>query len=258
MGQTKRARNSGLTQAVVLAVVSGLILFISWGYAQIGKAEKAYTPDNLMRLPQESIPVDKENVIRLHIKGNSDSQPDQEVKEKVRDSLMERFGKTLAGLPDAREAERALKRAIPDIEEAAAACLEKNGFSYGAKVLVKMDYFPDKQYELSDGKLLYLPAGQYRALIVNLGKAEGENWWCLMYPPLCYLDLVQRAVLLRGAQAGVPDSKQTTIVVDELNAKDVPVEVRSLLLDALKAGIAHLSEVLTKASAGAERAFEVR
>jgi stage II sporulation protein R len=252
----KRAGNSGATQAIVLAMVSGLILYLGWGYAQVTKAEKAYTPDNLMRLPQESVPVDLENVIRLHIKGNSDAQPDQLVKEKVRDSLLAGFGKTLAGLPDSKEAERVLKSAIPDIEKAAADCLKENGFAYSATALVKMDCFPDKQYRMADGRTVYLPAGQYRALVVNLGKGEGENWWCVMYPPLCYLDLVQRAVLVKGA--GTPDMKQATLVIDELNAKDVPVEVRSLLLDILKAGLAKLSDLYTKASAGPERAFEAR
>ncbi len=258
MGQTKRAKGSSFTQAVVLALVSGFILFLGWGYAQMAKAEKAYTPDNLMRVPQESVPVDVEDVVRLHIKGNSDADLDQVVKEKVRDSLMVSFGKTLAGLSDSKEAERVLKAAIPDVEKVAAACLAENGLTYGAKAFVKMDYFPDKQYRMADGRLLYLPAGQYRALVVNLGEGKGENWWCVMYPPLCYHDLVQRGVFLKGAPAEAPGAKRAAVVVDELAAKDVPVEVRSLLLDSLKAGLARLSDLLTRASPGAERAFEAR
>ena len=262
MTQTKNG--SRFVHAVALCVVSGLILFIGWAYAGTGRAERAYTPDNLTRITQESVPVDKDNVVRLHIKGNSDLGPDQAVKEKVRDALMERFGDLLEGVPNAEEACRVLKGAVPEIETVATACLRENGFSYGATAAVKTDYFPDKQYELADGRIIYLPAGQYTALVVNLGKAEGDNWWCLMYPPLCYLDLVQRAVILKGAQAGAAPSKDGTgtvkpetvaVLVDELRAKDVPVEVRSLLLDALKSGITKLSDFLTRAWAEAEKAL---
>lgn len=235
----------------MLCVVAGLILFAGWAYAGVGKSVRAYTPDNLTRLSQESVPVDMDNVIRLHIKGNSNEDADQKVKERVRDALMEKFGQTLAGLADAKSARQVLEKVVPEIEAVANDCLRANGFSYAAKAAVKADYFPDKQYVLSDGRTAYLPAGQYTALVVSLGEGKGDNWWCVMYPPLCYLDFVQRTVVINGGKLA-----PAAMLVDELRTKDVPVEVRSLILDALKSGVAKLSDFLAKARAGAQRALE--
>jgi len=240
----KSHRRKEVALGIILAVVSGLILIMGWGYVRVTKAEKAYTPNNLLRLTEEAVPADRESFIRLHLRGNSDEPEDQAAKEKVRDAIMETFGKSLAGLRDSGEAEKALSRALPDIERLAIACLKDNGFSYGAKAAMKKTDFPDRYYEFVDGSTLYLPAGQYNALIVDLGRGEGGNWWCLMYPPLCYLDLVQRAVLLSTASPatkGVPAA-----IIDEEAAKDVPVEVRSLLLDTLKAGLTRLTDFIAK------------
>ena len=242
-----------MVQAIALCAVSGLILFAGWAYAGVGKTVRAYTPDNLTRLSQESIPVDKDNVIRLHIRGNSNEGADQEVKERVRDALMERFGETLATLPDAKVARQALENAVPEMEAVANACLKANGFAYAAKAAVKTDYFPDKQYEMADGRTVYLPAGQYTALVVSLGEGKGDNWWCVMYPPLCYLDFVQRTVVL--PKKDDDKSAVAAVLVDELRARDVPVEVRSLLLDAIKSGAAKLADFLARARAVAERAM---
>ncbi len=255
MGQTKRARRSGFWQAVTLAVAAGLILFIGWGYSQETKAAKAYTPNNLIRTSPDALPADKpetmstDQVVRLHIKANSNGPADQSVKESVRDAIMGSFGESLLGISDVKEAEKVLTKALPKIEDVASKCLEENGFSYGAKATIKMADFPDKSYELAAGKLVYLPAGEYKALVVYLGAGDGDNWWCVMYPPLCYLDLVQRAVLKQGGQNGSVSGKQAVAIIDELATKDVPVEVRSLLLDSIKAGLSRLSDILANIEA---------
>lgn len=280
MGPTKRKRNRGILEAAALAVVSGLILSLGWGFAQAGRAERAYTPDNLIRRPADPIAVEADAIIRLHVKANSGSPGDQDVKIKVRDILMESFGGALAAVGDAGEAEAYLEKAIPEIERTAVACLRQNGCSYGARAAVEVAYFPDKTYSLADGKEIHLPEGSYKSLTVVLGKGEGENWWCLMYPPLCYFDLVQRAVAVRKGQGpgssapgsgsgcapageggGTPPGNglQRGVMLDEEAAKEVPVEVRSLLLDALKAGIAKLSGFLARSvSTGPDRAQDLR
>ncbi|MEX0974073.1 MAG: stage II sporulation protein R [Bacillota bacterium] len=237
---------------------------MGWGFSQETKAARAYTPNNLMRQPQDAVPADKptamatESIVRLHIRGNSNEPSDQGVKEKVRDELMQSFGKTLDDAVDAREAERILSKSLPDIEQVAAACLQRNGFSYGAKATVKMDYFPDKQYETAAGDLIYLPAGQYKALVVDLGKGAGDNWWCVMYPPLCYFDLVQRAVLKYGPEGAPAGGTQTALIVDELATKGVPVEIRSFLLDSVRAGFARLADLWNRSRPGPTSASEER
>lgn len=234
-----------------MGMAAGLILFAGWGFSQARRAEQAYTPNNLMRSTPDVIPT---NTIRLHIQGNSDGDLDQGVKLVVRDALMENFGEQLAGVGDVKDAEKVLCSAIPDIEKVAEMCLKESGMTYGAKAAVKTVYFPDKTYELVNGQELFLPQGDYRALQVVLGKGEGKNWWCVMYPPLCYFDLVQRGVVpgvpaalsQLGAQIEVSrEAAPEVLVIDESRAKEIPVEVRSLLLDTIRAGIVRISKALS-------------
>lgn len=241
MGTTKRGHNKGISQAIALAAVSGLILSLGWGFAQAGRSEEAYTPFNLTKRSSEAIPAD--NVIRLHVKANSDAVADQEAKIKVRDALMQSFGGALAGVAGVLEAEDYLRESLPEIERTAVACLKRNGYSYGAKAAVKVEYFPDRTYPLLGGEEAFLPEGSYKALTVVLGKGQGENWWCVMYPPLCYFDLVQRTVIA-GPNPALPAARAANVtVIDEAAARDVPIEVRSLLLDAIRAGIAKIAKI---------------
>ncbi len=234
-------------------MAAGLILFAGWGFSQETRAAKAYTPNNLMRQANEALPAEKpaalsaDNLIRLHIRGNSNEDADQEVKIKVRDALMETYGEALDGVSGAGEAEKVLSKSLADIERVAAECLRESGFTYGAKAAVRVDYFPDKQYELASGGRIYLPAGKYKALVVELGSGKGDNWWCVMYPPLCYLDLVQRAVLLYPAEGGAPaEAKSAAMIIDEAKAEDVPVQVRSLLVDGVRSGFRKLADLWAK------------
>lgn len=259
VGQTKRGTKGGLAYAMTLTLAAGLILFAGWGFSQETKAAKAYTPNNLSRVTHEAVPAEKpvaavtaDKVLRLHVKGNSNSKEDQEVKLEVRDALVSRFGETLMALANQGasrdEAEKKIAASLDEIEKISVQCLRENGFSYGAKAALKMAYFPDRSYETASGSLVYLPAGEYRALVVELGSGQGDNWWCVMYPPLCYFDLVQRAVVRYGAAGEEPwdATKQVALIVDELKTKDVPVEVRSLLLDSIKSGIRKLTGFWSK------------
>lgn len=246
-----------------MAVTAGLILFMGWGYSQAHRAERAYTDNNLLRLrDDEAIPANTgasltpANTIRLHIPANSDEASDQRVKEEVRDAVIERFGAQLAGAVDADEAEERLRRHLPEIEALANECLKLEGVSYGARAYLKTVYFPEKTYELSTGQSVHLPEGNYKALQVVLGSGKGTNWWCVMYPPLCYFDLVQRGVV-----PGVPVSGRWTdpegagpiqtgngegvIFIDESMTEDVKIEVRSLLLDAIRTGIVRIGKALS-------------
>jgi stage II sporulation protein R len=249
---------------VTLTFAAGLILFAGWGVSQETRAVKAYTPNNLSRLSHDAVPADKavaavpaDKVLRLHVKGNSNSEDDQEVKLEVRDALVSRFGETLmalAGQGASRdEAEREIAASLDDIERVSVDCLRDNGFSYGAKAALKMAYFPDRYYETASGSRVYLPAGEYRALVVELGSGEGDNWWCVMYPPLCYFDLVQRTVVRYGGsqEEALNATKEVALIVDELSTKEVPVQVRSLLLDSIRSGIRKLAGYWNKTKTGA-------
>lgn len=239
----RRIRSSTVGQVMSLVLASGLILFGGWVFSQSSRATQAYTPDNLIMGPALGVPA---NVIRLHIPANSDGKLDQAVKEEVRDALMAKYGPQLEGAANAGEAEKLLSGSLPEIAKVAEGCLGERKLSYGAKVALKTLYFPDKTYDTLDGKTLRLPAGYYKALQVQLGKGQGKNWWCVMYPPLCYSDLVQRGIIPGAKAASLGRAAvRGAMLVDESATGAVPVEIRLLILDAIRAGLIRIGDVLS-------------
>ena len=125
-----------------------------------------------------------ESVFRLHIIANSDSTEDQRVKLLVRDALLEYEARQMRGAADKRDAKQSLMADGEALLKIVENALQKNGFSYGAQLFVGTFEFPERSYS---GKTY--PAGDYEALRVVLGKGQGKNWWCVMFPPLCILEL---------------------------------------------------------------------
>lgn len=122
----------------------------------------------------------QENVLRLHILANSDSDEDQALKLKVRDALLEQSETLFAGCETPEEMRERAEAQKETIRLLAQAVVEENGSDDKVTVqLVQME-FDEKQYEE-----ITMPAGEYDALRILIGEAEGQNWWCVMYPPLC-------------------------------------------------------------------------
>lgn len=109
----------------------------------------------------------KDNIVRLHVIANSNSDDDQKVKLKVRDEILK-------------------SGTDCNYKEVADLVLKENGFSYNSHCETGEFYFPNKEY-----KDITLPAGEYRGLKVVLGDGKGENWWCVMYPPLCFSESIE-------------------------------------------------------------------
>lgn len=122
----------------------------------------------------------RNNVIRLHILANSDTDADQSVKLLVRDELLSCGSKIFGGTVDVDNAEECLKKEKDVLIKTANKVLSENGFDYTAEIYLEKEYFTTREYENYT-----LPAGEYLALKVILGKGEGHNWWCVMFPPLC-------------------------------------------------------------------------
>lgn len=127
---------------------------------------------------QQSI---SEKILRFHVLANSDSDEDQEVKLLVRDAVGEYIEPFIQECANLEESERVVKQNLPQIVELAEQVLEENGFAYGASAEVTDCEFPVKTY----GDYTF-PAGEYRALEVKLGNAKGHNWWCVLYPNMCF------------------------------------------------------------------------
>jgi stage II sporulation protein R len=121
-----------------------------------------------------------QNPLRLHVVANSNSGEDQAVKLKVRDDLLAFSGDAMSGAQTSAQAEDYVLSHIDDIAENANSVLKENGFDYTAAVSVGEFYFPDKQY----GDTVYR-AGNYQAVKIVLGDGSGDNWWCVIFPPLC-------------------------------------------------------------------------
>ena len=119
--------------------------------------------------------------LRMHVRANSDSQADPAVKYEVKDAIVDYLMPVAASCESKEEAMAALEKAIPQIEEVADKVLAENGFSYTARAEVRREEFPTRVYED-----VTLEAGMYDALIVELGTGEGANWWCVLYPPMCF------------------------------------------------------------------------
>ncbi len=126
-------------------------------------------------------PDAKTEYLRIHIRADSNSEKDQAVKYLVKDAVVELLTPYIAECDTREKAENTLTGVLPKIEETANAVLEQNGFSYKAKARINTEEFPTRAY----GELT-LEKGFYKALILKLGSGEGDNWWCVVYPPLCF------------------------------------------------------------------------
>ena len=122
----------------------------------------------------------RKDVLRLHILANSDSEADQLVKLKVRDVLLNSGESLFSGNIDINTAEECLNLEKENLIKAANKVLDDNGFNYKTQIYIVEEYFATRTYEN-----FTLPAGKYKSLKVVLGKGEGYNWWCVMFPPLC-------------------------------------------------------------------------
>ena len=121
-----------------------------------------------------------ENVVRLHVVANSDSEEDQSVKLLVRDAVLEEAAKWYGGAQSMEEASSQLCTHLQSLGETARTTLAENGMEYSAKVEMTEMYFSTRDYGTCR-----LPAGRYRTLRVTLGEGQGKNWWCVVFPSLC-------------------------------------------------------------------------
>ena len=122
----------------------------------------------------------EQKMIRLHVIANSDEAYDQQLKLQVRDEVLTKATAILEESKDMEDAAARLTAALPTLEESAQAEIRRAGYTYDVSARLENAEFPLKEY---DG--FALPAGEYLALRVLIGEAEGQNWWCVVYPPLC-------------------------------------------------------------------------
>ena len=119
--------------------------------------------------------------LRLHIRANSNAAVDQEIKYQIKEEVTEFLTPIVANCPTKDDSMQAMQNALPELEAFINDFLKANGFGYKAKAALRVEEFPTRVYEG-----VTLPAGVYDALIIELGSGTGDNWWCVLYPPLCF------------------------------------------------------------------------
>lgn len=128
-------------------------------------------------------PISEKELIRLHIRADSNDSVDQSVKLKVRDDIVAYLAQKNKDVDTYSQAYQSLQGDLDVLQSIANSRLKSEGMSYSATVLLTVEYFPTRKY----GDVV-LQSGYYNALIINLGSGKGDNWWCVVYPPLCYLE----------------------------------------------------------------------
>lgn len=140
-----------------------------------------------------------QEVLRFHVLANSDSEKDQRIKLQVRDGILEWLEGQLSEEEqnDRERMEKRLEELLPQMKEQTVQILSEAGVSYGAEARLETAVFPETTY----GTCTF-PSGNYKALRLLLGKAQGHNWWCVLFPKLCFLDCVH---------AVFPEQSQSTL-----------------------------------------------
>lgn len=157
-------------------ILFGIMFFVVIGfmvtsiYTQLSKIDK-FSDDY------------KEKLIRFHVLANSDSDEDQALKLKVRDEVINYLQPKLKHSKSIKESEQIILKEKNNLINICENTIEQNGYNYGVTVDLGYSKFPTKQYSS-----VVLPAGEYKSLKISIGKGQGKNWWCVMFPPLCFVD----------------------------------------------------------------------
>ncbi|MBQ8984175.1 MAG: stage II sporulation protein R [Lachnospiraceae bacterium] len=134
-------------------------------------------------------------VIRFHVRANSDSAEDQALKMKVRNAILQELRPIMQEVRDKESARQLLQQELKSMTTIAQDVIREEGYDYPVQVYLTKEEFPLKSY----GDLLF-PSGSYEALRVDIGDAEGGNWWCVVYPGLCFADVAGGVVVEDGKE----------------------------------------------------------
>jgi len=124
------------------------------------------------------------NMIRLHVLANSDSRNDQNLKLKVRDYILEDIAELTKNSADSDEAAEKIKSGLENIEMKTRQFIKSQGYDYEINAVLSREIYPTRIYADESGDYIF-PSGEYNSLRIIIGEAQGENWWCVLFPPLC-------------------------------------------------------------------------
>nr|WP_026695983.1 stage II sporulation protein R [Peribacillus kribbensis] len=189
----------------LMMLVSGTILSLYMPKTESVRADEAVV-----------IPGD---AIRLRILANSDTESDQELKHKVRDAVNQEITKWVKDLTSKKEARKVISGHRKEIRQIAEKVVKEQGSTQTVKVKFGKAKFPAKLY----GQYLY-PAGSYEAIVVTLGDGEGANWWCVLYPPLCFLDFSNGTAVSQSPMNEEENSGQYAAAAEKTESQQDKIE----------------------------------
>lgn len=172
-------------------------------------------------MPTEKDAAIYEDTLRLHILANSDKDDDQRLKYEIRDKLLGKYGKSLSVSGTPEEAKEEISAITDDIKNDVDLWIHEAGYEYESNVSLGIEWYDTREYDD-----FTLPKGYYTSLQVKLGDAEGKNWWCVMYPPLC-LDVATENAPGDDAIISYSDEEYSLITNDGYNVKFKLLEVFS-------------------------------
>lgn len=175
----EKLQNKKILLAALLMGLAGTLFLTGLNTVRL-KKENREIKARLEREIQQGIAGE---VFRLHVIANSDTEKDQELKLKVKTRIVEYLKEILGEDSNLEETKEAVLTHLTEIEREAENFIEEQGFDYPVEAVVEKTYFPEKTY----GDCTF-PAGEYEALKVKIGSAKGQNWWCVLYPSLCFLE----------------------------------------------------------------------
>ncbi|MDQ0339397.1 stage II sporulation protein R [Caldalkalibacillus uzonensis] len=214
-------------QRVCAYVLTGLMIVVmSWEYQRVTASSLVMTTE----IPEESL--------RLRILANSDSPHDQWLKEEVRNEVVELITTWVNGMDDIDDAREVIAGSLAELERVVGQTIQSRGFNYTFSVSYGEIPFPTKLY----GSRLY-PAGKYEGVLITIGAGQGENWWCVLFPPLCFVDFGTGDVLemdqegdeqpTESEQSLFDSTEQESdlLLTEENDLAQQEVEVRFFLVD---------------------------
>lgn len=169
-------------------------------------------------------------IIRFHVIANSDTVEDQALKLKVRDKVLEYISPKLKDCSDINASRKILLENDENIKKIAEGVVKNNEYTYGVKTQLSNENFPVKTY----GNIT-LPQGKYEAYRIIIGSGEGQNWWCVMFPPLCFVDITKGEVAKKETESEMKKvlSENEYEIIDNSKPNE-KIKVKSKLVETIK------------------------
>ncbi|PLR96611.1 stage II sporulation protein R [Bacillus sp. T33-2] len=180
----------------------------------IGTMLSLYIPKN-EAIAEGSVVIPNE-AIRLRILADSDAEQDQAIKRKVRDAVNREITKWVEDLTSIEDARSIIRSSLPQIQAIAEHVVKAEGSTQNVKAEFDRVQFPTKLY----GQFLY-PAGEYEAILITLGEGKGANWWCVLFPPLCFLDFSNGVAVSEGFEEEQPASQKKEAETPAAESEDM-------------------------------------